>query len=80
MTDGDDRKTIACDLRVDLQGDTCDWANAKIIAWFQESVRRAVMVEFDRYIAAGDLERAVERLRKLEEQADARGGYLGLGL
>lgn len=80
MTDGDDRKTIACDLRVDLQGDTCDWANAKIIAWFQESVRRAVMVEFDRYIAAGDLERAVKRLRKLEEQADARGGYLGLGL
>ncbi|GAB6164561.1 hypothetical protein JCM19992_05610 [Thermostilla marina] len=80
MTDSLDRQTIACDLDISLKRDTCDWANARVIEWFHETVRRAVMVEFDRYIAAGDLQRAIERLERLEKEADEHGGYLGLGL
>jgi hypothetical protein len=50
------------------------------VAWFQETVQRAVMVEFDRYIAAGDLQKTIQRIAKLQETMDARGGFVGMGL
>lgn len=80
ITDPEDRKTVACDLHVELRGDTCDWATEPIIRWFAETVRHAVMVEFDRYIAAGDLAKTVERLQRLEAETSAKGGYVGFGL
>ena len=63
-----------------LTGDTCDWATEPIIRWFSETVRRSVMAEFDRYIEAGDLQRTVERLQRLEAETHAKGGYVGFGL
>ena len=80
LTDSEDKHAAACDLQTTLQGDTCDWATEPIIRWFAESVRRAVLVEFDRFIAQGDLEKTIQRLRKLEEETESRGGYVGLGL
>ena len=55
LTDASDQKTQHCDLNVELVREDCDWLTAPIVAWFMESVRRAVALEFDRYIAAGDL-------------------------
>jgi len=79
-TDDADQKTAASQLAVTLRRETCDWLTEPIVAWFQDTVRRAVEVEFDRYIAAGDLSRTMERLAQIRQEADQRGGFLGMGL
>ena len=80
LTDTDDLKTLDCDLHVELAGEVCEWLTAAASEWFTESVRAAVKVEFDRFIAAGDLERTVQRLEELRAASDAEGGFLGIGL
>lgn len=80
LTDPEDQKTLRCDLDVRLRRETCQWLTEPIVAWFAETVSRAVRVEFDRYIAAGDLERTIRRVQKLQQESDAKGGFLGMGL
>jgi len=80
LTDEQDSKAVRCDLDVELLGETCDWLTEPVVAWFRETVHRAVIVEFDRFIAAGDLKRTIERLARLEAESDARAGFLGMGL
>lgn len=80
LTDSEDRETISCDLQVELARETCDWLTEPIVDWFHETVSRAVQVEFDRYIAAGDLEQAHERVQKIQAASDEQGGYLGMYL
>jgi hypothetical protein len=80
LTDENDLKTLHCDMQVDLQGEVCDWLTAAAVEWLTETVRQAVRVEFDRYIAAGDLQRTIARVEKLRAESDARGGFLGMGL
>jgi hypothetical protein len=80
LTDEKDMNTPECELEVELVGDTCDWLVDSVVKWFAESVSRAVKIEFDRFIAAGDLDKTVERLERLQAESDAKGGYLGLGL
>jgi hypothetical protein len=50
------------------------------VEWLAVSVRHAIEAEFDRYIAAGDLARAKERLAREQEACDASGGFLGMNL
>lgn len=80
ITDSEDRRTVQTDLAVELRAETCDWLTEPVVAWFQETVAKAVAVEFDRFIAAGDLARTVERIEKLRAQADTHGGFLGMGI
>ena len=80
LTDERDSRAVRCDVEVGLLGETCDWLTEPAVAWFRETVRQAVIVEFDRFIAAGDLKRTVERLARLEAESDARAGFLGMGL
>ena len=80
LTDPTDTKTVGSDLDVELGSETCDWLTAPIVTWFQETVRQAVMIEFDRYIEAGDLAATLRRIAQLEEESDRRGGFLGMGL
>ncbi len=80
LTDAEDRKALHADLDVALYRDTCDWLTEPVVAWFRETVTRAVLVEFDRFASSGDLRRTVERLERLQNESDARGGYLGMGL
>jgi hypothetical protein len=80
LTDGADRKTLDADLTCELAAETCDWLTEPTVAWFRETVGQAVIVEFDRYIAAGDLARTLERISRLESESEAHGGYLGMGL
>ena len=49
-TDCGDRHTEAVDLDVRLVGQTCDWLTEGAVGWFAETVRRAVAIEFDRFI------------------------------
>jgi len=80
LTDSDDMKTLRCDLEVQLAREACEWLVAPVVEWFADSVREAVKVEFDRFIAAGDRDKTVERLERLAAESEARGGFLGMGL
>jgi hypothetical protein len=80
LTDEKDQQTLRCDLEVELARETCDWLTEPVVAWFKESVQKAVEVEFNRYIAAGDLRKAVERVERIQSESDQRGGYMGMYL
>ena len=78
LTDTSDLKTKAVDLEVELASETCDWLTKPVVDWFVETVRRALAIEFDRYIAAGDLARTIERLEAIQNESDQAGGYFGM--
>lgn len=80
LTDVDDRTTVSCDLDVRLVRETCDWLTEPVVAWFAQTVREAVRVEFNRFIAAGDLQRTIARMEQLRAESDAHGGFVGMGL
>ena len=80
LTDASDLKTERCDLAVELVRETCDWLTAPIVNWFAESVSHAVAAEFDRYIAAGDLQKAKDRIAKVQAEMEQKGGYVGMYL
>ncbi len=80
MTDAEDRRTRSVDLNVRLDRETCSWLSEPFVNFLAESVQQAVIVEFDRYIDAGDLEKTRERIRKLNEQSDAANGFVGMYL
>jgi hypothetical protein len=80
LTDPTDQNTLRCDLEVEIVRETCDWLTEPIVHWFRDTVPRAVTVEFDRYIAAGDLAQAVKRVEKIQAESDQRGGYVGMYL
>jgi hypothetical protein len=80
LTDTQDMNTLHCDLAVKLSGNVCEWLVSSVVDWFAESVREAVKIEFDRFIEAGDLEKTIQRIERLQATSDAQGGFLGLGL
>ena len=80
LTDSTDSETLSSDLHVELVRETCDWLTEPIVAWFHETVSHAVRVEFDRFISAGDLAKAIERVEKIQAASDQQGGYLGMYL
>ena len=80
ITDELDRKTVGSDLDIRLEKETCDWLTQPAVQWLSLSVKHAVEIEFDRYIAAGDLSRALERLAREQAASDAAGGFLGMNL
>jgi len=80
LTDADDRRTRSLDLEVGLAGETCPWLNEPMVEFLSESVRHAVLVEFDRYIEAGDLKKTEERIRSIQAQSDSSDGFVGMYL
>jgi len=80
LTNTEDLKTRAADLNVRLDGETCPWLTEPIVDFLAESVRHAMLVEFDRYIEAGDLRRTQERIEKLQAETDHSGGFVGMYL
>ena len=80
LTDETDQQTVRCRLDVELTRETCDWLTEPIVEWFKETVSRSVAVEFDRYIAAGDLAQTVERIARIQAESDQQGGYMGMYL
>lgn len=80
LTDDADSRTIGSDLEVTIDLETCDWLTQPAVKWLTLSVKHAVEAEFDRFIAAGDLSRALDRLAREQAASDAAGGYLGMNL
>jgi hypothetical protein len=80
LTDPEDQRTLRCDLTVRLEREVCPWLTAEAVTWLSETVVEAVRIEFDRYIAAGELARTIRRMEQIQADSDARGGFLGMGL
>jgi hypothetical protein len=80
LTDATDQKARACDLRVTLLTETCDWVTSPIVDWFGETVERAVLVEFDRYLASEGVEQTARWAVLLETEMEAQYGYMGMGI
>jgi hypothetical protein len=54
-TDAGDARTVQVELEVRHVAETCGGVPTGVLAWLEDQVRRAVSVEFDRYISAGHL-------------------------
>jgi hypothetical protein len=80
LTDDSDQKSRACDFTIRLDGETCSWLTEPIVDFLAESVKHAMMAEFDRYILAGDLEKTRQRIEKIQAEAEAAGGFIGMYL
>lgn len=80
FTDAADQRCESCDLQVALKRETCPWLTEPIVHWFAETVSRSVAAEFDRYIRVGDLEKAKQRIEKLQAACDEAGGFVGMYL
>ena len=80
LTDSQDRETAYVDVLATLTRETCDWLTEPVVAWFRETVAKAVAIEFNRYIVAGDLEQTKQRIAALQANADQRGGFVGMYL
>jgi hypothetical protein len=80
LTDQQDLKARSCDLQVNLVRDTCSWINQAIVNWLAETVQRSVLVEFDRYIQAGDLNQTLARLEAMQKANEQSGGFVGMYL
>jgi hypothetical protein len=80
LTGPQDLHTKAVDISVKLDSETCSWLNEPIVGFLSESVQHAVLVEFDRYIEAGDLKKTQQRIKAIEESSDAADGFVGMYL
>lgn len=80
LTDPSDRRTRAVDLNVELTEETCSWLTEPVVHFLAESVRHAVMVDFDRFIEAGNLKKTEERIRAIQEKSDSAEGFVGMYL
>ncbi len=80
LNDETDTRPMHCDLHVDLTRETCNWLTEPVVHWFTETVSTAVLVEFERYISAGDLKQAIERIERLQSESDRHGGFVGMYL
>lgn len=80
LTDAKDLAAHSCDLSVELQRETCGWLNQAVVDWLAETVQRAVLVEFNRFISDGDLTKTVQRIELLEKANEESGGFVGMYL
>ena len=75
---GDD-KAVATDLEIELAATTCNDFPDPVKEWFIQAVEVAVLVEFDRFAAAGNLARAVaaaSQVDHIEDLASFAGMHL----
>ncbi|MDA8745694.1 hypothetical protein N9N28_13760 [Rubripirellula amarantea] len=80
LTGEKDLHTKAVHVTVSLARETCAWLNEPMVEFLAESVKHAVLVEFDRYIKAGDLEKTRERIAKIQQQSDDPDLFAGMYL
>ncbi len=79
ITDLSDCKADRADLAVELMAETCGGLPADVLAWFRSVVERAVLIEFDHFIAAGSLAARVTQLGKVASVADL-ADFAGMGV
>ncbi len=80
MTDDNDLRTRAVEIDAELRRETCPWLTEPVVAFFAETVRHALVVEFDRYIQAGDLRKTEQRIQAIQAESDSSDGFVGMYL
>ena len=80
LTDEQDLQARSCDLQISLTRETCSWLNQSVVDWLAETVQRNVLVDFNRYIAIGDLSKTLERIGRTQQASDEAGGFVGMYL
>jgi len=80
LTDDSDLKATSADLEIQLSASTCSEMPARVADWFNEMVARAVLIEFDRYIAAGTLAADVRRSEERRRQSDSDAAFIAMYL
>ncbi|MEO8271598.1 MAG: hypothetical protein ABI557_17885 [Aureliella sp.] len=80
LTDQRDMQAHSCDLQIALKRETCSWLNQSIVEWLSETVQRNVLVDFNRFIAQGDLTKTLQRIEQTQQASDEAGGYVGMYL
>jgi hypothetical protein len=78
-TDASDLLTEHVELDVTLTSETCGGITAEVLAWLVERVNKAVAIEFDRFIAAGQLQERTTNLGQIERLSDLTG-FSGMNL
>jgi len=76
-TDAGDLLTDYVDLDVRLVSETCDGIPVEVASWLEHRVCKAVAIEFDRFISAGNLTARSDELGQLEKLSDL-GGFAGM--
>ena len=80
LTNQDDTRAESSVLDVELLRETCSWLTEPVVRWFETTVQEAVLIEFNRYIDAGDLDQPKERMEKVQQEMESSGGFLGMYL
>jgi len=70
ITDRSDGKAESAELSVKLTSETCGPMPREVLAWFSRVVERAVLIEFNHFIAAGRLAERVNDLGQVDSIAD----------
>lgn len=73
LTDHSDVQARDADLCVELAAETCGAMPPEVLAWFCTVVKRAVLIEFDRFISAGRLADRVTQIGQIERIGDLTG-------
>jgi hypothetical protein len=79
LTDRSDCKADRAELAVELVAETCGTVPPDVLAWLRGVVQRAVLIEFDHFIAAGQLAEQKTRLGKVDSIADL-AGFAGMNV
>lgn len=79
LTDRSDRKSDRADLTVELTAETCGPMSPEVLAWFRQTVERAVLIEFDHFISAGRLAERVSQLGNVDSVASV-SDFAGMNL
>lgn len=73
VTDRSDGKADHAELSITLVSETCGAMSPEVLGWFERVVERAVLIEFDHFIAAGSLAERVETLGRIASVHDVAG-------
>ena len=79
LTDRSDGKADRADLNVVLIAETCGGVPPTALDWLRGIVKRAVLVEFDRFIAAGQLADRLDELGDIDSITDV-AGFAGMNV
>jgi hypothetical protein len=79
LTDRGDCQARDADLAIELAAETCGTVPPDVLAWLRGIVHRAVLIEFDRFITAGQL---AERIRQVGhvDQVASLAGFAGMNV
>ncbi len=79
LTDRSDCKADRADLNIVLAAETCHGVPPAALDWLRGIIKRAVLIEFDRFISAGQLAARVSQLGTVDSITDI-AGFAGMNV